>query len=128
VLAATQEIAVASRAPGTRCLIQSVTVLDKDDQGKALDLVFLRTNVAIGTENAAVTVSDANADEICGIVEVTLGDYVDLANSQLATKTDVSILAEPASTSTSLFVAAISRGAGTYTAAGITLKIGIIQY
>jgi hypothetical protein len=34
---------------------------------------------------------------------------------------------EAGSGSTSLYVAAISRGTGTYTASGITLKIGILQ-
>ena len=126
VLAATQEIASALRLSGGSGVLHSVVVLDKDDQGEALDLVFLSANGAIGTENAAVSVSDAVADTIIGVVEVAAGDFVDLVNSQIAVKTSLGMVIEVAS-GTSLYVAAISRGTGTYTAAGVTLKVGIIQ-
>lgn len=127
VLAATQAVTGAARVNAGQVALQSIVLLDKDDQGVALDLVFLRTNVGIGTENAAVSVTDANADEILGVVEVAAADYVDLINSQLVTKTNVGILMDAAAATTSLFVAAISRGTGTYTASGITLKIGLVR-
>lgn len=127
VLAATQEIASALRENGATGTITSLVVCDKDDQGVALDVVFLQTNVAIGTENAAVSATDAAADEVLGIVEVAAGDYVDLVNAQVAPKHGLNIPVKAASDSTSLFVAAISRGTGTYTASGITLKVGITR-
>jgi hypothetical protein len=126
VLADTQEVASALRTTAGSGVIQSVVVLDKDDQGEALDLVFLKSNVSIGTENSAVSVTDANADEILGVVEVAATDWVDLVNSQIATMANLSIVLD-GPTGTSIWVAAISRGAGTYTASGITLKIGILQ-
>lgn len=125
VLADYQAIADASLISGGRIEIVSVVLLDKDDQAQALDIVFANTTGTLGTENAAVTISDADADEIVGIIEVAAADYVDLANSQLVTKTNVGIMAELAATS--LYVGAISRGTGTYTASGITLKIGVKQ-
>lgn len=127
VLADTQEVASAVRVAAGTGVIHSLVVLDKDDQAQALDVVFLKTNVSIGTENSAVSVSDTNADEILGVVEVATDDYVDLTNSQIVTKTSVGIVIEAASGATSIFVAAISRGTGTYSASGITLKIGILQ-
>lgn len=127
VLADTQEITDAVRVDAGTGVILSLVVLDKDDQAQALDVVFLRTDVSIGTENDAVTVTDANADEILGIVEVAASDYIDLAISQLATMTGLYIVVDAAAVSTSLFVAAISRGTGTYTASGITLKIGLLR-
>jgi hypothetical protein len=102
-------------------------VLDKDDKGTALDILFLKTDVTIGTENSAVSISDANADEILGVVEIAAADYVDLVNSQIASKPNLSLVVESDSGSQSLYVAAISRAASTYTASGITLKIGILQ-
>ena len=126
VLADTQEIASAVRVAAGAGVLHSVAVLDKDDQGEALDIVFLKTDVSLGTENAAVSISDADADEILCIVEVAAGDYVDLINSQLATKSSVGVGVKAAAAATSLFVGAISRGTGTYTAAGITLKITIL--
>jgi len=127
VLAATQEIANAVRVNAGTGILHSIIVLDKDDQAQALDLVFLQTNVGIGTENSAVSVTDSNTEEILGVVEVGSNDYVDLVASQIVTKSNVGIVLEAAAGSTSLYVAAISRGTGTYTASGITLKLGILQ-
>ncbi len=126
VLAATQEVTSALRTTAGTGVIQSLVVLDKDDQGEALDVVFLKSNAAIGTENAGVSVSDANADEIIGVVEIGSTDWIDLANAQIACMANLSIVLN-GPTGTSIWVAAISRGTGTYTVSGITLKIGILQ-
>ena len=126
VLAEVQEVTGALRSAALTGVIQSLAVLDKDDQGEALDVVFFKASASLGTENAAVSISDADADKILGVVEVAAGDFVDLVNSQLAVKANLSIVAAVAS-GTSIYVGAISRGTGTYTASGITLKIGILQ-
>lgn len=126
VLAATQAVSAAFRSPGMGGRIKSLVVLDKDDKAGDLDVVFLKTNVSIGTENAAVSVTDANADEVVGVVEVVEADYVDLVNSQIAVK-ELDIVVEAPADSDDLYVAAISRDTDTYTASGITLKIGLIQ-
>lgn len=126
VLADTQEIADIF-PQDTVGIWQSLTVLDTDDQAVAMDVLILKTNVSIGTENSAVTVSDANADEIMATVNIATGDYVDLANSQLANKTSIGHVVTTDTTSNSLWVAAITRGGTpTYSAAGITLKFGFL--
>lgn len=127
VLAATQELASAVRVPAGTGVIQSIRLNDKDDNGGALELVFLQSNVSLGTENSAVSISDANADQILGIVEVTAADYIDVGGAQIATKTNVGLAIEAASGATSLYIGAISRDTQTYTASGITLLIGILQ-
>jgi hypothetical protein len=126
VLAATQEVSNAVRESGGSGVLQSIVVVDKDDQGEALDIVIFDSSATLGTENAAVSISDADAAKILGIVEVLATDYVDLVNSQLVTKDNLGIVVE-ASGSASLYVAAISRGTGTYTASGIVLRLGILQ-
>ena len=126
VLAATQELTGAVRVSGGTGVIQSIGLIDDDDQGQALDIVIFDSNVALGTENAAVSIADGDADNILGIVEITGSDYIDLVNSQWAQINNVGIVVKP-TTGTSLYVAAISRGTGTYTASGITLRLGIIQ-
>jgi hypothetical protein len=126
VLADYQEIADAALISAGSIEIESIVLLDKDDQAVALDLVFANASGTLGTENSAVSISDADADEIVGIVEIATGDYVDLVNSQLVTKTNVGIQAKLSATS--LYVGAITRGGTpTYTASGITLKIGVKQ-
>jgi hypothetical protein len=127
VLAATQEITSAMRVNGGTGVLQSLVLLDKDDQGGALDVLLMRTTGSIGTENAAAGPTDAVADEILAVVEIAGGDYVDLANSQIAVKDNLGVIVDAASDSQSLFVAAISRDTKTYSAAGITLKLGFLR-
>ena len=121
----TQEIAGAVQLSGGVSILQSVTVLDKDDQGIAFDLVFLDAATSIGTEDSAVSISDANAEDILGAVSIVAGDYVDLISSQVATKTGIG-LEMKADASTSLYVAGITRGAPTYSAAGVIIKFAFL--
>jgi hypothetical protein len=126
VLADSQQVKFVSPTSSKNVMLYSLTVLDKDDQAKAMDVCFLRSNVSIGTENSPVSVTDANADEILGCVEVAADDYVDLANSQIVTKTGIGLVLREASTSGDVYVAAVSRSTGTYTASGIALKLGLV--
>jgi len=111
---------------GNGAIIHSLELLDKDDQGGALDIVFLRSNVSLGTVNAPVSLSAANAAEVIGIVSITAADYVDLVNSQVVTVGIVGLVIQPTS-GTSIFVSMISRDAKTYTASGLVLKVGIAE-
>jgi len=127
VLAAPQELANVAGLPAGAGVIQSVLALDVDDQGQGFDLVFLAADVPLGTENAVVSISDANAVYVVGVVEVGSGDYVDLVGCQVAHKENLGIGFQCAAGETSLWVGAVSRGTGTYTASGIKLKIGVLQ-
>lgn len=127
VLADTQELASAAPVNAGHALLHSLVINDKDDQGQALDVVFLRSNVSIGTENAAVSITDANADEILGIVQVSSSDFIDLGGCRVATLSGLGLVLEAGAATTSVYVAAISRGTGTYTASGITMRIGLAQ-
>lgn len=127
VLAATQEVASAVRANGGKALLTSLTVLDKDDQAGAFEVVFLRSNVPLGTENDAVGISDANAAEVLGIVAVAAANYFDLGGCQVAQPAITApIVLEAAAASTSIFIGAVSRDTKTYTAAGLVLKLGLV--
>ncbi len=127
VLAAPQELEEVAGIEAGCGVIQSIIALDVDDQGQAFDIIILSADVSLGTENAAVSISDANAAYVVGIIEVGTGDYVDLANSQVAHKENLGIGFQCAAGETSLWIGAVSRGTGTYTASGIKLKIGVLQ-
>lgn len=127
VLADTQAISNAFRVADGRGIIRSIVILDEDDQGEALKLVFMEDSTSIGTENAPLNIADAAARKILGIVEVAAGDYIDLINSQMVVKTGVDLAVKAASGTKSLYVAALSAGTGTYTAAGIRLRVAIEQ-
>lgn len=126
VLAATQELAGAVSTSGGAAVLHSIVLNDKDDQGLGIDVVFLKTNVSIGTENAAVSISDTNADEVLGIVSVSAADFIDLGGCRVATVRSIGLPVEAGSGSTSIYVALITRGTPTHTASGITAKFGFI--
>jgi len=127
VLAATQEVAAAVRVNAGKALLTSIILNDKDDQKVALDLVLLRTNVALGTENAAPSIADNDADEVLGIVSVAAADWIDLGGTAVATIRNIGLLVEAGAASTSIYLAAITRGTPTHTASGITLKLGLLR-
>lgn len=114
---------------GSKSWLTGVAVLDEADQGAAFDILFLDSNVSIGTLNQAVTVTDANARQILGRLSVGSGDYYDLGDSRFA---DVApplpmLLKAAAPTAgqaiRSLWVAGVSRGTGTYAASSLKLKL-----
>lgn len=126
VIAATQEIAGMFREPGGCIMLESVVLLDGDDQNTDIDLVFLNANGSVGAENAAFTPTDAVADTITGMVSLLAAThFADLIDSRLATAGNLHIIMKAASGSTSLYVAAVCRsGTPTYSAAGLKLKLG----
>ena len=126
VLTDTTTVGVVLRSSGGTGVIHSVTLLDENHQGQALDIVFFRTNVSLGTKNAAVSISDTNSREILGVVSIEAADYVDLVNSYVATKTNLGIGVKGDSTD-QIYVSMISRGTGTYTAAGLQLMTTVLQ-
>lgn len=104
--------------------IQSITVIDDDDQGEPFDLVLFNQSVTVGALNAAWAVSDADMANALGIIRIESADYVDLGGNRIATLQGLSLGAQPVS-GTSIYVGTISRGTGTYTANGLRLVITI---
>jgi hypothetical protein len=127
VLADTQVINSVFRKNDGTGVLQSIKLVDKDDQGQALDLVFLNANNSLGTENSAPNISDANADAILGIIPVAAGDFIDLGGCRVATITNIGLPLQAVSGAATLYIGAISRGTGTYTATGITGILGILR-
>jgi hypothetical protein len=126
VLADLQAVADFMRADGGRATIQSLTVLDKDDQGLEMDILISPTSTSLGTENSAPNISDTNAENLQRICNVASGDYIDLGGSKMATKTGIGLVVEAAAGSTTMYIGAITRGAPTHTASGIILTLGLL--
>lgn len=128
VLAATQEVANVARASGTGVELVSLIVRDKDDQtAAAMSFFFFDANVALGTENAAPDISDANADALCGMVTVPASAWVDLGGVKVANMESLGRLMHPA-TGTSLYMAVTTAGTPTQSASGITVTLQFIRY
>lgn len=123
VLADTQEIPGVFRWPGASAKLVSLVLLDEGDQGTETDIVFLDSNVSLGTEDSAVSITDANARQIIGALNIPTTAYFDLVNSQVAVLKDINLVMRGASTS--LFVGLITRGTPTYAATtDLKIKLG----
>jgi len=127
------EIANAVSVPGGRSLLHSICLIDQTntavDAGVSIDLVFTQDSTNLGTLDAAVSCADTVLDGILGIVNVASGDYVDMINGQIATKTNVGLtLIGVSATSTSVYVGGVIRETGTARAAdAIDIRLGIIK-
>ena len=113
-------------ANGGHGLLHSLAIVDKDDNGGALDLVFLSgTATSFGSINSAVAIDDADAEKILGIVSISSGDYKDLGGSKIVTLTNIGLTLKAESTGTNVYIAGISRDTKTYTGTGLNFRLGI---
>lgn len=128
VIADTQVITDALRVVGGTGTLQSLHVYDQDDQKAAFTVYLLRSNVSMGTENSAPSITDANALEILGWVSIAVGDYQDLGGVSVAQGIFSPFVLKSADASRDLYVAVVNgTGTPTYTASGVKLQFGISQ-
>lgn len=136
VIAESQIADAVTWAADQQGVLQSVVVVDKDDQKAAMTLVFYSANVSTGTENAAPSISDANAVNVLGFIDVAAGafnaltspnGYLDLGGVSVAKPQFQPFVLKPVSGDDSVYVAAINgSGTPTYTASGLVLRLGVI--
>lgn len=130
VLSTFQAFAIESDLGGAAAIngtINYVMVIDKDDKGIQLDILFSdkQSLPVLGVNNGVVAISTADSDTLIGRVD-TGATYVDLIASQVVVPAAFSPI--PFSTANgSLYVGVVNRGAETtWTAAlGITLRLGL---
>lgn len=129
IAAATQVITNLTRAADMGGVIESITLIDGDDQKAALDIYFLSANVSIGTVNAAPSITDADAAAIMGApISIGTGDYRDLGGVSVAGADAVGKAIMPAATTRNGYVAVVNgTGTPTYTTGKLILRIGILQ-
>jgi hypothetical protein len=129
LIADTQELANAVTFNGGTAVVQNIVLLDRADQtAAAIYLVFLKTNVTLGTENSAPSISDDNAGNVLGIVKIESTDWFDLGGAKVATVRNIGLLVEAAADSTSIYVGVINdAGTPTFAADSLRLKVGVLQ-
>ena len=115
---------------GGSCVLQSIGLLDDDDNGGAIDLVFLNATGSLGTEGSAISVDDDSSavpGTILGIVQIS--NYFDGVAWKYGHKENIGLVLKSAANSRDIYVAAINRSGGalTYTAAGLLLKVAVVQ-
>lgn len=124
LLADRLEIATVGKEAGNIVTLDSLVILDKADQKQPLTVVFLNVNTSLGTENAAPSITDANAESIVGHVKVAATDYQDVGGAAVACVRNIGLKMQCASAAASLYVGLISGGTGTYGASDLIAKFG----
>tara|TARA_Y100000310_G_scaffold153949_1_gene153506 strand:+ start:118 stop:621 length:504 start_codon:yes stop_codon:yes gene_type:complete len=122
------EIPFAVSDTGGRSLLHSVQLIDDDDDGATIDLVFTQVSTNLGTVNGAIDAADGVAASILGVV--SLSSYFDGIAWQISQKANIGLVLKAVAGSKSVYVGAINRngGAVTKTAADdLHLRIGIIK-
>lgn len=113
-------------APLTANLLTSVCVLDKAVQSVAIDLLFLRSNVTLGTINSAASISDTDAEQIAGMQSILAADYKSHVNSSFACVGNIWKTLLAGSASPDLWLAGMIRsGTPTYAANSLIIEIGV---
>ena len=108
--------------------ITSLGVLDYDDQGGALWAIFFDSNPGVlGVVNAAMAISDAQAERILGVVPVAAADYYDLGNQQWAQPQFNPIKVRARDGTTSIWMALQARAASTYASGQMLFKVGVVK-
>ena len=111
------------------CILQSVAILDDDDHGQAIDLVFMNTTGLLdaGDDGGEIDAADgAIPDAILGVVSIT--NYFDGIAWQFGHKENIGLVLKAAASTKSIYVSAVNRGATkTWTAAGLRLQLGIVK-
>ena len=113
---------------GGSCVLQSIVLVDDDDHGVPIDLVFFNKSSSLGTEGSPITVADgAVPDAILGVVRIT--DYLDGVAWKAGHKQNIGMVLKADADSRDISVAAINKNpsAKTWTASGLLLKLGVIQ-
>lgn len=127
LLADAQIVAACTRANDVEALLQSIVVIDEDDNKAAIRLIFLSASTSLGTEGDAIALTDALSREILGVVDIAVADYFDFGGASIVNKNNVGIVVKPATGSDDIYVAAqLTTGTPTYTASGIRLRLGFI--
>lgn len=128
LLADTQVIANAMRLANKPGVLQTLTVIDQDDQKPAIAVYVLSSNVTFGTENAAPSISDANALAIIGKpIVIAAADYFDLGGVSIAGVDGIGKVVIPAAGTRDVYFAVVlTAGTPTFTAAGIKMRFGFL--
>jgi len=119
VLATTQNV------KNLRLRIDQISIIDKDANAGAFDIVVMDANVSLGTINAAVSISDANALSVVKTIPVSASNYTVLTSGSNAIANIEFNPIYVTSTDRNLYIGLISRDAKTYTASALYLRMGV---
>ncbi len=126
-LGALATLANVARTSAGCAILQSVTVIDSDNQGGAFDILLFNATVTCSAANAAWNTADSDMIKCQALVKVTAADYTTYGSTlnKVATFRGLGIVVSPAATS--MFLGTVSQDTKTYTAAGLTIVLGFLR-
>lgn len=126
LLVETQSIPNAFRTTDGSGRLDSLVLIDEDDQGAALDIYFMDAAVSFGTKNSAPSPTDTQARSVLCMVPIATSDYKDLGGVRIATKLNIGAIVQAVAGTANLYVAVVNgTGTPTYTVNGLRLRLGI---
>lgn len=133
VISQSIEIENAVAVNGGTGIIQSIMLLDEDDEAPIVELLFSQVDTAItdaASEAIGNSVSDLDATFRSFLGKVIVSDWSDIIDAQMAIKRNVGLVVKAASDTTSIYVHCVNRSGGNYTPAAVTdlkMRIGIVK-
>ncbi len=126
VFAQAIEIPFATSVNGGSGIIKSITILDQTTTGPAMDIIFSSVNTSITQDEGKAVGEDVDDLDsalvnMLGVVKIVAGDYTNLADSSLASKSAIDLGIQSASGSTSIFASAINRSGGNFVASSTSV-------
>lgn len=108
-------------------VVQSVVVVDEDKQSINLDVYLFDSNPSntTFTDNAAFNPADADLDGLIGVASVT--DWKAQSTNSVGQSLNLGMPFALAAGAESIYAVLVTRGAPTYSAAGLTLRVGVLQ-
>jgi len=104
-----------------------MTIVDASDQGIDMKLHLFSASVSPAAENAAHSLSDADAAKYIGTIITTSGTWQDHTLNQTCSVTPAPPIPYKLDSGTTLFGVLVSEGAGTYAADGVTIKLHVLK-
>lgn len=127
VLFTTTAIANAVRANDGIAQLQSIVVVDKDDQKPEFILKFWSANVTYGTVNGVPSITDGDETNCLGRVAITAADYDDDGGASTAFKDNIGKLLKAGASSRTIWVTGkLTAGTPTHTASGLVIRLGLL--
>lgn len=108
-------------------LLNSIVIVDVDNEGIQIDFVFFDSEpTGTYTNNAAAAIDAADTSKVVGHVSVLTTDYIAVGTDKIGHKAPANLQIQGRATD-DLYVLAIARGTPTFAAAtDLTFKFGII--
>lgn len=127
VLFTTTIVANAVRANDGIAELQSLVIVDKDDQKPEFALKFWSANVTYGAFNGVPSISDADAANCLGRVNIVAADYDDDGGVSSAFKDNIGKMLKAASGTRSIYITGkLTSGTPTHTASGLVLRLALL--